>query len=360
MLKSMHIKNFTLFADADLKFGPQLNVFVGENGSGKTHLMKLAYSVLAWSATEGTAAKDSTPTKAAFQPGIAKKLVNVFKPDNLGGLARRQQGVQRCEVSIRCGDPALDIDFGFNSKSKSEVQVSKLPTAWVEARPVFFPTRELLTIYPGFVAFYDNHYLEFEETWRDTCALLAGALKKGPREELARKLLPSVEEAMGGRIELEQTGRFYLVSPKGRLEIPLVSEGLRKLGMLAQLIANGSLVGTGYLFWDEPEANLNPQILKRVAKTILDVSRTGIQVFIATHSLFLLRELELLLQASRLEGSDVDARFFGLHVADESVSIAQGNTASDIGAIASLDEELLQSDRFLAPSVSEGKAVSRA
>jgi hypothetical protein len=32
--------------------------------------------------------------------------------------------------------------------------------------------------------------------------------------------------------------------------------------MLAQLIANGSLVGTGYLFWDEPEANLKKKSLK--------------------------------------------------------------------------------------------------
>ena len=343
MLKTMHIQNFTLFEDVALEFGPQLNVFVGENGSGKTHLLKLAYSVLAWSAKEGLSSKDSAPTKAAFQPGLAKKLVNVFKPDNLGRLARRQQGVQRCDISIAYEDPTLDIGFGFTTKSKSEVQVSKLPTSWVEARPVFFPTRELLTIYPGFVSFYDNHYLEFEETWRDTCDLLAGALKKGPREGLARALLPSVEEAMGGQIQLDQTGRFYLVSAKGRLEIPLVSEGLRKLGMLAQLIANGSLVGSGYLFWDEPEANLNPQLLKRVAKTILDVSRTGIQVFVATHSLFLLRELELL-----SEGDDAAARFFGLHVAGETVSVTQGNTTSEIGAIASLDEELLQADRFLA------------
>ena len=29
--------------------------------------------------------------------------------------------------------------------------------------------------------------------------------------------------------------------------------------MIARLIATGSLIGTGSLFWDEPEANLNPE-----------------------------------------------------------------------------------------------------
>lgn len=53
MLKQMEIKNLTVFSDADLKFSPSLNIIVGENGAGKTHLLKLAYSMLAVSAEEG-------------------------------------------------------------------------------------------------------------------------------------------------------------------------------------------------------------------------------------------------------------------------------------------------------------------
>ncbi len=39
------------------------------------------------------------------------------------------------------------------------------------------------------------------------------------------------------------------------MEMHLVAEGLRKLAMIARLIANGSLVDKVSLFWDEPEAN---------------------------------------------------------------------------------------------------------
>jgi hypothetical protein len=39
--------------------------------------------------------------------------------------------------------------------------------------------------------------------------------------------------------------------------------------------------------------------------------------------------------------------FFGLHKEDDEVSVFQGPTVDDIGDIASLDEELEQSDRFL-------------
>ncbi|WP_281258757.1 hypothetical protein [Avibacterium endocarditidis] len=43
------------------------------------------------------------------------------------------------------------------------------------------------------------------------------------------------------------------------MEIPLVAEGLRKLAMVARLVATGTLLDKGCLFWDEPEANLNPK-----------------------------------------------------------------------------------------------------
>lgn len=43
MLKSLQLKDFTVFPDSDIRFEENLNVVVGENGLGKTHLLKLAY-----------------------------------------------------------------------------------------------------------------------------------------------------------------------------------------------------------------------------------------------------------------------------------------------------------------------------
>ncbi|WP_233572101.1 AAA family ATPase [Neisseria weixii] len=85
-----------------------------------------------------------------------------------------------------------------------------------------------------------------------------------------------------------------LTSKTGKIEAPLVAEGLRKFVMIARLISTGALLDKGYLFWDEPEANLNPKLIRVAAEIIFALSKQGIQVFIATHSLFLLRELEIL------------------------------------------------------------------
>lgn len=346
MLKHMSINNLTVFPEASLTFARNLNVIIGENGTGKTHLLKMAYSLLAVSAEEGRKPGVQLPTKSVLQPRYADKLVNVFRPESLGRLARRRQGRERCDIKLTFARPDWNIALSFATNSKTEVSIEKLPGAWVDVSPAYLPTRELLTIFPNFVAVYEGHYLEFEETWRDTCLLLGAPMQKGPRERRIRELLEPLEVAMEGAIELDRNGRFYLRSANGRMEMPLVAEGLRKLGMLSRLIATGALLDKGYLFWDEPEANLNPRLIKWVAKSILDLSAAGIQIFIATHSLFLLRELEILLSVKSFK--EIKIRFFGLHQTSDGVIIEQGGNIDEIGNMASLDEELAQSDRFLA------------
>ncbi|ABM36456.1 AAA family ATPase [Polaromonas naphthalenivorans] len=346
MLDKMHIKNLTVFSDVKLKFGQNLNVIVGENGAGKTHLLKMAYCAMATSWEEGRKPNASPPTKTLLQSRLADKLVNVFRPEALGRLAKRKQGRERCDIQLSYFRPELDIAFSFATNSKSEVSISTLPEKWLDAAAAYLPTRELLTIYPNFVAIYEGHYLEFEETWRDTCLLLGTPLQKGPTETRIRELLKPLEDAMQGSIELDKNGRFYLNNGSGRMEMPLVAEGLRKLGMLSRLIATGALLNKGCLFWDEPEANLNPRLIRQLASTIVELSCGGIQVFIATHSLFLLREIEIVLSARTSQ--QPDTQFFGLHADADGVSLMQGPTIDDIGDIAALDESLLQSDRYLA------------
>jgi energy-coupling factor transporter ATP-binding protein EcfA2 len=347
MLNLLHIENFTVFPNADFTFGKNLNVIIGENGSGKSHLLKAAYAAIAVSAQRAATAPTDMPTKAFMETAIADKLRNVFRPDGIGRLARRRigGGHRTCKLAYNFENKKLDLALQFSTVATSNVKLTKTPTGWADKLPVFLPTRELLTIYPGFVSLYETSHTEFEETWRDTCILLGKLLAKGPRERKIKELLLPLEKAMGGSVELTRGGRFYLNLASGSMEMYLVAEGLRKLATVARLIATGSLLDKGYLFWDEPESNLNPKIIKTVAKTILQVAASGIQVFIATHSLFLLRELHILQQR---EFDTLDTRCFGLHIAqDGAVSVEQGRTMDDVGSITALDEDLQQSERYI-------------
>lgn len=115
--------------------------------------------------------------------------------------------------------------------------------------------------------------------------------------------------------------------------------------MLALLISTGVLYQQGYLFWDEPETNPNPKLIKFIVGSIASLAAEGIQIFIATHSLYLLRELEMLSEMERHAG--LVSRFFALKSEGGVVMLEQGDRINDLQTIVSLDEELMQSDRFL-------------
>jgi len=344
VLKRLGLTSFTGFDQADITWSPGLNVVVGENGTGKSQLLKLAYT-LAWvSAAMGRSTRQS---KDEWQRRLADKLVATCRPEYLGRLVSRQQGRNRCDVTVEFGAPTgADYAFSFAINSRSEVKLEQAPAAYLAASPVFIPTREMLTVFPGFTAVYEERHLEYDETYYD----LAKALSGSPRKKHAastQRLIDELEQIMDGHIRLEN-GRFYLLpnqAGKGRIEIPLVAEGLRKLAMLAYLLINGSLPGRGLLFWDEPETNLNPKLIAAVARALFSLAGNGYQVILATHSLFLMREFEILRgQHSR----KTPMRFIGLAPAGDSVTVEQDDDVTAIQTLVLLDEELAQSDRYLA------------
>jgi hypothetical protein len=261
---------------------------------------------------------------------------------------KRKQGRDRCEITLTMDSPKKNSSIAFATNAKSQVEVIKAPKENLALPPVYLPTRELATLCPWFVPLYDNYHVEFEEAWRDTVSLLGAPSIKGPRTRDAARLLKPLEKAMGGKVVVDAaSGRFYLhVTGAGRMEMPLVAEGLRKLAMLARLISTGVLLEQGYLFWDEPETNLNPKLIKVIAESIVHLAAEGIQVFIATHSLFLLRELEMLTGSGTYAA--LPTRYFSLKDAVDEVALEQGDKIDDLQTLVLLDEELHQSDRFLA------------
>jgi len=348
MLKSASLTNFTSVPGGKWRFSPGLNVIVGENGLGKSHVLKVLYSALR-SLSPDNASVEKTSLeklgKSQSEKRIADELIANLRPDTLGRLVKRQQGRNRSEISLRFIDKSLDIDFGFATNSRSQVEITRMPTGYLGKTPVFIPTRELITLCPWFVSLYDSYTVPFEKTWRDTVSLLGAPSLRGPREAKLRDFLVPIEDALGGKVEVDANGRFFLRVNGGRMEAALVAEGLRKFAMLARLISTGVLLEQGYLFWDEPETNLNPKLIKVLASVIVGLADQGIQVFVATHSTFLLREIAILTDDRKKKNS----RYFGLVASgDEDVStLEQGESIEEIKTLVLLDEELAQSDRFL-------------
>ncbi len=341
MLQTAVFRNFTCIPNGTWKFSSGINVIIGENGLGKSHVLKAVYSMLR------VQAELPKGSKTDLEKAYANKLVAVFRPERLGRLVKRKQGRERCEINLHFDNDRLSTGIAFATNAQTQVELTQAADQALAQSPAFFPTRELVTLCPWFFPLYETYHLEFEETWRDTVALLSNPTLKGLKEKQVQEIMKPLEAAMGGKVLLDsQTGRLYLQIPgEGKVEMPLIAEGLRKIAMLARLVSTGVLLRQGFLFWDEPETNLNPKLIKTIAESIVRVAKSGVQVFIATHSLFLLRELHMLLNEKSY--SEIGQRWFALAETNDVVRLEQSDTIDDIQTVVALDEELNQSDRYV-------------
>ena len=277
----LKLERFTAFESLDIKPSPGINVLVGANGTGKTHLMKVAY-----------AACDVSKTDIGF----AEKIVRVFMPSGgaIRRLVKRRGKSTHCDVCVHRRDPGDREDrwlrISFTSHTKVMVTDSGWRTAPVES--VYIPVKEMLANAPGFRSLYAQREIHFEEVYADLLDRAYRPALRGPAPGERKRLLTVLQKAIDGKVH-ERKEEFFLRSRKIDLEFSLLAEGMRKLGLLWLLIQNGALPEGSVLFWDEPETNLNPRLFGAVVEVLLELQRMGVQIFIATHDYTILKELDL-------------------------------------------------------------------
>jgi len=334
MLKKLTVENFANFDKAEFNFVPGINIIIGENSSGKSHVLKLAYSIASvWNRIG----------KEGWKKSLKDKLYGVFKVSKLFDLQSfgfdadgQRQTRMLFEFSVNHKSresEKLDITLGVDSITVN----NQHPTAPLLMSPIFFPAKEALSLFPNFITLYEKYHLSFDETYYDLCRAIDSPLLKEPNQ----KLIDSIESIVGGKFVLRDGG-FYLETEKGLINIFMVAEGWRKLGMLSYLIANDSLKKGSILFWDEPETNLNPRLVKRLAEILVELTKYQIQVVIATHNLFLLKYFDYL---TSIDPENVPTAFFNLIRNEKGVQVESGNRFKNIAHVAALDEEIALYDK---------------
>ena len=285
-LTRIELENFTAFRNLKLDLCPGINVLVGANGTGKTHLMKVCY-----------AACDVSGRRI---DDFAHKLVAIFLPSRrrLGRLVRRQQGAGgKASIRLKHVDGRLEVSFVSHLGSDEGWDVVSVPGAslsWTRKTvdSVYIPVKEMLSNAPGFRSLYSKREVRFEEVYRDILDRAYLPALRGPMDRCREGILARLREAIGGEVTIEGE-EFFLRSEQGDLEFSLLAEGVRKLALLWLLMRNGTLQPDSVLFWDEPETNLNPKLFGVVMDVLLELQRQGVQVFLATHDYVILKELDL-------------------------------------------------------------------
>lgn len=101
------------------------------------------------------------------------------------------------------------------------------------------------------------------------------------------------KDVMGGKIAISESGDLSFVENGRNFSLPVTAMGIANLGILALLIERKVLDKDTFIFIDEPEAHLHPAWQITMAETLFELSRQGVNVVIATHSMDILKWLEV-------------------------------------------------------------------
>ena len=276
--------------DADISFEfAQLNIIIGESGTGKTELLKHIHAVINSSVSLGYA----------------------------------------------------DVFFGHKIKDK---QVSS--TA--------YPFSRFLSA-SGVAARYNVELLKtlIERTNEKT--------KQSQRRQtgsVVRDLIEMIEESIGGTFILDEQHniifkQFHLSN--NNIDV-LLSASLHEITSAQQAFIDllislkfyevnhndSDVIKNTIMLFDLPETGLHPKQIKLMAHVLFELVNRDVikQLFVTTHSLFLMREFELL---NAEQKQRLSKRFISL----DNNKIEQGNDLSDLNNVSILDESLTQSDRYL-------------
>ena len=194
-IRKLTLKNFSVFRAAQFEFVSGINVLIGENGTGKSHVLKLLYSMLKpFDATQSLPNEHPQEMKSRFN----NKLLGVFRPED------RQPG---CLIAHANGKHVASARLDYNGHLHVEFDITvdgKLRplrrSLKVTPTPTFIPPREVLAMYEGFVSAYEDRELSFDETYNDLCKSLSASPLKGEAKSKIRQLLASLEEILGGKL----------------------------------------------------------------------------------------------------------------------------------------------------------------
>ena len=302
-IQKISLKNITVFDTLDMQFSDGINVFIGPNGVGKTHLLKILYSACC-----------AADPKVSF----SNKIVSCFAPDEhrISRLVRRKQGNNDASIDITSKNEKigklLSNSKTFNSKTLSASFSNKTSKwdsevageeGWEKQREglssVFIPAKEILSHSYNLNAAVAMNNVFFDDTYLDVINAAKIKVSSGKDAAIKKTLLSQIEAIIEGKVFFDkERDEFYLKHGNTKIEFNLVAEGIRKIALLWQLVKNGVLVSGSVLFWDEPEANINPIHIPIIAEILLNLQQNGVQIFISTHDYFLNKYLEVKRQTS--------------------------------------------------------------
>jgi predicted ATPase len=292
MIEGVELEDVTVFEEFVWEGLGGVNVVIGENDTGKSNLLKMMYAVTR--SLQNSMRLDDRRQTGPWEEILAEKLRWTFQPRDMaiGGIVRK--GAQRLKVQCTYRNGSCG-EFSFSKGATKQIRTAH----WEEHSPffttLFIPPEEILTSYDSIIGARERlAYQGFDDTYYDLARSLSSPPSYGDQQPAMSDTLERLEGLYEGRFQKSEDGTLMYLKGNEKYSVAQAAQGSKKIGMLVQLMKSRYIRENTILFFDEPETNLNPEKVLVFVQILFELAQAGVQIFIATHSFPVLKQVELL------------------------------------------------------------------
>ena len=291
-IEELQLKNFGMIEEFHCNQFSNINLIIGENGTGKTFLLKALYSAVK-SLEEYKRGDDIT----SINDILSEKLRWTFQVDKLGDIvsrtAKAKDGLDFCMKLDK-----MSLNYQFSKSAVSKVSTVEPVRNGKEGNSIFIPAKEVLSLFSVILKSREiDKSFGFDDTYYDLAKALRISPSRGKNFAVFADSRKVVGNVIDGKVEYdENSGRWYYKNKKNqKFSIGVTSEGVKKIAIMDRLLANGYLNANSIIFIDEIESALHPKAVCQFLDMIDNIANEmGLQVFITSHSYFVIKKLFLI------------------------------------------------------------------
>jgi len=301
-----------------------LTVFIGPQGTGKSWITQLIYFFRNWEyllAHYGEVGAPETLLRSVIERlrSGRRALANAFLEHTHNVIW--EDGTSRLSFSMNPKTRKIQPLAPWSSTLKTWLEQGDLWRAKAKRRAIFIPAER--TYFSRFINFARGmlYHEALPITMREFSELLQAAehmwelSEHAKWPEGAQRIWQRMTEALSGAIRYERRGRFanmwqWVVENQRAFEIEMASSGQMAGWPLFQALIFTLLANKEHQTFspsllafhvEEPELHLHPKAQRLLTESLLYMVNEGFPVLVTTHSLLILRTINLALQRYQLQ-----------------------------------------------------------
>ena len=289
-ISEVQLKNFGIIGNFSCNQFANINLIIGENGTGKTFLLKALYSAVR--ALEEYNRGDDIRTISEV---LSEKLRWTFQVEKLGDMVTK---TAEDGLALKVKLESDEISYQFSQSASSKVVAASASDKGKMGNSIFIPAKEVLSLFSVILKSREvDKAFGFDDTYYDLAKALRISPSRGRNYNVFADSRKLVSDVIDGKVDYDEgSGKWFYKNKKNqKFSIGATSEGVKKIAIMDRLLANGYLDADSIIFIDEIESALHPEAVCQFLEMIDSIAgQMGLQIFITSHSYFVIKKLCLI------------------------------------------------------------------